>query len=219
MEILERWVDSPVANFDLGFLFEPSFMYGYRLTGEERLRAVALRAADRMLDFYHPQAGLIYTVYDDRTERYGRPVGSAIVDIMMNLGLLWWAGEETGKFHYHAVAGRHAERTAELHVRPDGSTFHVVDFDLDSGEVLHRGTIHGYADDSTWARGQAWAVHGFILAYQATGEPSFWEVTQRLSIYFLERLPANGQPYWDLDDPAIPDVPRDTSAAAIAAAG
>ena len=219
MERLEPCVDAPTANFDLGFLFEPSFVQGYTLLGQKRLKDVALRAAKRLLTFYHPKAELIYTIYHDRSPRYRQKVGSAIVDIMMNLGLLWWAGNETGDPCFHSVARRHAERTADLHVRPDGSTFHVVDFDLDDGRILHRGTIHGAADDSTWARGQAWALHGFILAYQATGEKGFLETARQLAEFFVARVPADGLPAWDLDEPISPDTPRDASAAAIAAAG
>lgn len=218
MRRLEKRIDAPDANFDLGFLLVPSFVRGYELLGEERLRQIALRGATRMLGFFHEKARLIYTVYPDKTARYG-PVGTAIIDIMMNLSLLWWAYKQIRDSHYYKVALLHAERTAELHIRPDGSTFHNVDFDLETGKILHRGTIHGYSDESTWARGQAWALYGFAMAYRATNDPVFYEIAQSLSAYFFRRLPVDNQPYWDLTDPDIPNTIRDTSAAAIAAIG
>ena len=216
---LEARIARADADVDLGFLLLPSFVRGYEIFGDDRFRRIALRGAARMLDFYHERSGMIYTVYPARGARYGHPVGSAIVDIMMNLALLWWAHAETGDSHYFEVAADHAARCRELHVRADGSTFHVVDFDLASGDIFGRGTIHGHGDDSTWARGQAWALHGFALAARAMGRPDFAETAAQLSCYFHERLPADGRCYWDLGDPAIPDAVRDTSAAAIAADG
>lgn len=216
---LERRIDSVDANFDLGFLLVPSFVQAYEFFGDKNLRRVALRGAERMLDFFNPKAGLIYTVYPERAIRDGRAVGSAIVDVMMNLSLLWWAYRETADSRYRDIASQHALRTAELHVRADGSTFHVVDFELETGKVLHRGTIHGYSDRSTWARGQAWGLHGFAMAYLATRNPTFHETAERLSTYFARRLPPNGQSYWDLCDPSIPAADPDTSATAIAASG
>lgn len=219
LPVLEKRIDRADADFDLGFLLVPSFVRGYQILGDDQLCRIALRGASRMLDFFHERTGLIYTIYPERTALYDRPVGSAIVDIMMNLSLLWWAGKETGDPSYHDVARSHSERTTELHVRADGSTFHVLDFDLEDGKLLHQGTIHGYSDDSTWARGQAWALHGFAQAYRATGVAAFLEVDELLSYYFYKRLPTDGRPYWDLCDPAIPETVRDTSAATIAAAG
>lgn len=219
LPVLEARIDKPDANFDLGFLLVPSFVRGYRVLGDDRLCQVALRGAKRLLDFFHERAGLIYTTYPERTVRYGRPVGSAIVDIMMNLGLLWWAHMETNDSRYYKLGFTHTERTAELHMRSDGSTFHVVDFDLDSGEILRKGTIHGQSDNSTWSRGQAWALHGFALAYRATGYSSFLKIAERLSHHFYERLPADGRSYWDLCEPLAPETVRDASASSIAAAG
>jgi unsaturated chondroitin disaccharide hydrolase len=136
---------------------------------------------------------------------------------MANLVLLWWAGDETGASKYHEVARLHSERTLELLVRADDSTFQVVDFDPGNGEILCCGTIHGQHDKSTWARGQAWGVYGFARACQAMQLHSFSRAAELLSCYFFERLPADGRAYWDLEDPAIPHYVRDTSATAIAA--
>lgn len=219
MEALEARIDRTDADVDLGFLLVPSLVRGHRLSPRDGLGAGALRGADRMLGFLHERAGLIHTVYAARSARHGRDVGSAIVDILPNLALLWWAGTEAGDPRYHRAARRHALRTQDLLVRPDGSTFQVVDFDLDSGATLHRGTVHGHDDASTWARGQAWAVHGFALAARASGDAALAGAAGRVSSFFAERVPPDALPHWDLCDPEIPRAPRDASAAAIASAG
>jgi unsaturated chondroitin disaccharide hydrolase len=113
----------------------------------------------------------------------------------------------------------HADTTIENHVREDGSIFHLVDFDPATGDVVLRSTWQGYADDSTWARGQAWAVYGFTMTYRETGDPVFLETAQRVADFFIDNLPADFVPYWDFDAPGIPDASRDSSAAAIAASG
>jgi unsaturated chondroitin disaccharide hydrolase len=219
LPVLEDRIDRPEANFDLGFLLMPSFVRGYEILKDEDFRQVGLHGAMRMLDFFNAKAGLIYNSYPERTARYGRPVASAIVDILMNLALLWWAHEETGEFQFYRTAYQHAKRTATLHIRPNGSTFHVVDFELETGQILNRGTIHGYSDSSTWARGQAWALYGFAMAYNATQDSSFYDAADSLSAYFQGRLPPDGLSYWDLSDPDIPNAIRDSSASAIAASG
>jgi len=218
LPILEARIERDDANFDLGFVLVPSFVTGYRILGEQRLRQVALRGADRMLDFFSEKAGLLYTVYP---EGGGSTVaiGKALIDIMPNLALLWWASGETGDPKYYNVARLHAERTRELLVRPDGSTFQVVDFELNSGKILNRGTIHGYSNGSTWARGQAWGATGFALAYRAVQSDGFRATAETLSRYFMNRLPEDGRAYWDLADPAIPACTRDSSASAIMACG
>ena len=214
---LEARIDRHDANFDLGFLLYPSFVGGFDLLGEDWLRVVALRGAQRMLDFCHKVTRLIYCIYPGRAVLYDRSVGSTIIDVMMNLSLLWWAGQETGNYKLDDIAQRHAECSERLHVRRDGSTFHLVDFDLDTGYILYRGTFHGLGDASTWARGQAWGIYGFSLAHLATGKEQFASAAERLSGHFLERLPPDGKAFWDLSDPMIPNAIRDTSASAISA--
>ncbi|MFQ6016245.1 MAG: glucuronyl hydrolase [Anaerolineae bacterium] len=211
--------DRPDADFDLGFLFYPSFVLGYKITGHASLRTLALQAAERLTTMFHHKAGLIYHVYDERLAEYGGQFGSSIIDVMMNLSLLWWAYEQTGQERYFELADGHARRSLDTFIRDDGSTWHVVDFDLASGQILRRGTRQGYADTSCWSRGQAWAIHGYILAYKFSGDPLFREAYERLSDYFIRNLPEDGIPFWDFNDPNIPDTVRDSSAAAIACAG
>jgi unsaturated chondroitin disaccharide hydrolase len=103
------------------------------------------------------------------------------------------------------------------HVRPDGSTYHVVNYDPTNGRVLGRHTAQGYADSSTWARGQAWAVYGFTMVYRYTRDPRFLQTAEKVAAYFVDHLPVDRVPYWDFRAPGIPNEPRDASAAAIAA--
>jgi unsaturated chondroitin disaccharide hydrolase len=134
---------------------------------------------------------------------------------MANLPLLWWAGSQ-GDEQAGVVARLHARTTAEAFVRDDGSTYHAVRFAGD-GTIRERGTIQGHAHESTWSRGQAWALHGFADTWRATREAWALEAAERTAGAFLERLPESGIPPWDFDDPA--GAPQDASAATIAAAG
>jgi unsaturated chondroitin disaccharide hydrolase len=199
------------TTHDLGFLFWPSAVLGHRVTGDPAYRDLGLRAAKTLCGRLHP-AGVLqaWGALDDP-----RASGRSIVDTMANLPLLWWA-ESQGDERAGEVARMHARRTAEAFVRDDGSTYHAVRFAGD-GTVLERGTIQGLADESTWSRGQAWALHGFADVWRATREAWALEVAERTAGAFLRRLPESGIPPWDFDDPA--GAPTDASAAAIAAAG
>ena len=199
------------TTHDLGFLFWPSAVLGYRATGDAWFRDVGLRAA-RTLGGRLLPAGVIQALGDlDDPEWRGR----TIVDTMPNLALLWWA-EREGLAEAGAVARSHARRTAEAYFREDGSTYHGVRF-AEDGPVVDRYTIQGYAAESTWTRGQAWAVLGFADAWRATGEAWARELAERAGDTFLRRLSANLVPPWDFDAP--PGGPNDASAGAIAAAG
>lgn len=215
LALLEPRKDAATIDFDLGFLYAYGFALGHRVTGEITYRRVALEAAERLLSLVHPATGLIYQVYPQRVVRYGAHVASSIIDVMMNLTLLWWAYEQTGDSRYRNVARQHAHKTAEWVVRPDGSTAHVVDFDAQTGQLLRLDTHQGYALDSCWARGQAWAIYGFLQAFHYTGEETFLKIFHRLLTYWTNHVPADGVPYWDFDAPPDSQHVRDTSAAAI----
>jgi unsaturated chondroitin disaccharide hydrolase len=175
----------------------------WTITHAPYYREVALTAAASLRSRYRPLGRYIRAWDDDRD-------GRTIVDTVMNLGLLYWAGEA-------CAATAVAETTLREHVRADGSTYHVVDFDPATGSVERRGTHQGWSDESCWSRGQAWALYGFSRVYRWTGEPRFLAAARRLADYFLRRLPADRLPPWDFDAPA--GGPRDTAAAAIAASG
>ena len=195
------------TTHDLGFLFWPSAVLGHLATGDERFRALGLEAASSLMQRVLP-SGVIQVIgpLDDPGYR-----GRVIVDTHPNLMLLWWADRE-GLEGAAAVAVQHIDATWPL-FRPDGSTFHFGRF-ADDGSVLELGTINGHARDSTWARGQAWAIHGLVSAYRATGNPELLRAAERSARWFLDRLPADGIPPWDFD---APRGPNDASAAAIVA--
>ena len=200
---------------DLGFLFYPSFAMGYQITNDAQLKRIALEAANTLTTLFNEKADFIY---DEKSTDAGK-VGRSAVDFMMNLQLLWWAHEETGEEKYHQIAFRHSTTTIKNLIREDGSTIHVIDFDLKSGDKISKKTVQGYSDDSCWSRGQAWAIYGFALAYGATMEGSFLETAEKVSDYFIRNLPQGYVPFWDFNDPKIPKTVRDSSAAAIACSG
>lgn len=213
----ERWTArlEPIQffteNHDIGFMILSSYGNGYRLTGEPRYREILLQAARTATLRYDPVVGCIKSWDNPRWEY---PV---IIDNMMNLELLFWAVQNGADSSLYRIAMSHAERTMKNHVRPDGSTFHVVNYDTRDGHVIGRHTAQGYVDSSTWARGQAWGIYGFTMAYRYTRDERFLATAVRLANYFVDHLPADHIPYWDFHAPKIPDEPRDASAAAIAA--
>ncbi|MFN8677856.1 MAG: glycoside hydrolase family 88 protein [Thermomicrobiales bacterium] len=203
------------TTHDMGFLFSPSFVRGYRMTGDPYFRDVALTAAASLTTRFNATGGYLQA-WDDTGKPQNR--GRTIVDTVMNLPFLLWAGEETGEARYREMALRVAETTAAHHVRPDGSTYHVVDFDPDSGRAIRYGTHQGLHDTSHWARGQAWAIYGFSVVARLSGEERFRTVADRVADGFLARLEPGRAPAWDFADDG-PAVPRDASAGAIAADG
>lgn len=143
---------------------------------------------------------------------------TVIIDNMMNLELLLWAAEqEGGDPEWREMAIAHAATTMEHFFREDGSVYHVVIFDENTGKVLEKTTHQGYNADSVWARGQAWAIYGYAMMYRETGESRFLEQARISADYFLANLPDEGIPFWDFSSPWIPNDVRDSSAASIAA--
>lgn len=136
----------------------------------------------------------------------------------MNLPLLYWASTQTGDKKFFDIARRHAQMTAENIVKKDASTFHTFYFDVETGKPLYGSTHQGYSDSSCWARGQAWGIYGFVLSYKYTRDWIFIDIAKKLLNYFLNRLPEDCVPYWDLVF-TEGEQPRDSSAAAICACG
>ena len=203
------------TTHDMGFLFYPSFVRGFRITGDPYFRDVALTAAESLATRYNPVGGYLQA-WDDTHNPANR--GRTIVDTAMNLPFLLWASEETGAQSYREIALRVAETTAAHHVRPDGSTFHVVDFDPERGDAVRYGTHQGLHDTSRWARGQAWAIYGFSVVARMSGDDRFRAVSERAAGGFLGSMEPGRAPAWDFADDA-PGAPRDASAGAIAADG
>ena len=199
------------GNHDVGFMLGCSYGQGLRLTARAEYRAVLLDGAQALATRYRPGAGVI------RSWDFGPWQCPVIVDNMMNLGLLTWAARESGESRLREIALRHADQTLVNHYRSDTSSFHVVDYDPTSGAILKKQTAQGNADDSAWARGQAWGLYGFTMMYRETRQPAYLAHAQKIARFLLDhpRLPADKIPYWDFDAPGIPAAPRDTSAAAI----
>jgi rhamnogalacturonyl hydrolase YesR len=197
------------GTHDLGFKIFCSFGNANRLAPSKEYKDVIVQAAQTLSLRFNPVVGCIKS-WDNRKWAY--PV---IVDNMMNLELLFWAADHGGPKRLREIAIKHAETTMKNHIRLDGGTYHVLSYDTTNGSVLVRNTHQGYADESTWARGQAWAIYGFTLTYRFTKDRRFLETAERVADYFIQRLPADNIPYWDFQAPEIPNEPRDVSAGAI----
>lgn len=235
-----RWTEAleclkkQTNHHDIGFLMYCSYGNGYRLTGNKEYKEVLIESAKSLCTRYNEKVGCIkswnYRKSWNGKDEWYYPV---IIDNMMNLELLYFASKMTGDTLYAHVANRHAETTAKNHFRDDYSTYHVVDYDGTTGEILHRATSQGFSDNSAWARGQAWAIYGYTMAYRETRKPEFLNIAIQAANYWLNHpnLPKDGIPYWDFNagqEGYVPDwnynqdnfkiVPRDASAAAIAAA-
>lgn len=214
-ETLKTIAYSPARNHDIGFQLYCSYGNGYRLTGKQNYKEILLAAADTLATLYNPKVGSILS-WPSQIKRYKH---NTIIDNMMNLELLFWASKNGGDKSLYDIAKSHAEQTMKYLVREDGSAFHVGSFDIETGAFLQGYTHQGYANESMWARGQGWGIYGFAMAYRETGDSNFLNTAIKLSDKFLERLPEDGIPFWDFDDPKIPNAPKDASAAAVAACG
>jgi len=201
---------------DLGFLYTLSTVPAWRLLGDADGRDAALLAADHLMLRLLEPAGIIQA-WGDLSDPRQR--GRTIVDSLMNMPLLTWAGEQTGDPRYPDAVRRHTAQLREHIVRADNSTFHTFYWDVETGEALRGATEQGAFDDSCWARGQAWGIYGFALNYRATGDPLLLDAAWRCADYFLAHLPADSVPFWDLVYNDGSDAPRDSSSAAIAVCG
>ena len=212
------------TNHDLGFKIFCSFGNGYRLTKDSIYKEIILQASESLASRYNAKVGCIksWNWNKDRVlennwkEDYKFPV---IIDNMMNLELLFWASKNGGKKEWYDMAFNHALKTRENHIRTNGTTYHIVQYDSATGEVKRRHTHQGYSDESTWSRGQAWGIYGFTMTYRETKDARFLETAQNLANYFINNLPEDYIPYWDFNAPNIPDEEKDSSAGAIAASG
>ncbi|MDA3853851.1 MAG: glycoside hydrolase family 88 protein [Bacteroidales bacterium] len=208
-------LDVPVDNHDLGFMLFSSFGNGYRLTKDPAYKDFLLLAADSLATLYNPTVGTILS-WPNMREKMNWP-HNTIIDNMINLELLFWAAKHGGRRAYYNMAVRHAEISMTTLVRPDYTINHVAVFDTIDGHFIKGVTHQGYADSSMWARGQGWGIYGYTMTYRETGDQRFLELAQKLADVFMARLPEDGIPYWDFDDPHIPNAPKDASAAAIVA--
>jgi unsaturated chondroitin disaccharide hydrolase len=201
---------------DLGFLLGLSHLKGYYILGDPYYKQVALTAADYYTRRLNPKIGLIqwHSTQDDDKDNF-----TSAVDAMMNIALMWWAFEETGDKRFYDVGLSEARSVQRFFLRDDGSTAHLVKYDPRTGEFLEWLAGQGYAPDSCWSRGLAWAVYGFAHAFQKTGHGPFRNAAIKTADYFLNNLPQDLVPFWDFNHPDIPRTFRDSSAASAVASG
>jgi unsaturated chondroitin disaccharide hydrolase len=232
-----RWTESLESNqfntshHDLGFMMYCSYGNAYRITKSETYKAILIQSAKSLSKRFDPRVGCIkswnYRLSWDGATKWFYPV---IIDNMMNLELLFFASKVTGDPVYKNIAVTHAETTMKHHFRNDYSSYHVVNYDTLTGNVLNKQTCQGYSDNSTWARGQAWAIYGYTMTYRETGDKRFLQLAQKLADFYINHpnLPKDKIPYWDFNvneagykpdwkyDPSkFSYTPRDASAAAI----
>ena len=208
-------------HHDIGFIINCSFGNGRRLADKPEYNDVLVEAAKSLTTRFREPAGIIqsWDVNDGSWQSKRGWEIPVIIDNMMNLELLFEATKLTGDSTYYNIAVSHADRTLKEHFRPDGSSYHVVDYDLKDGSVRHRQTAQGYADESAWSRGQAWAIYGYIMCYRETGDKRYLDQAIKTFDFMKNHpnMPEDLVPYWDMNAPDIPNEPRDASAAAVIA--
>ena len=203
------------GNHDVGFMLYCSFGNGYRLTGNEKYKQVLLKGAESLSTRYKDHIGVIRS-WDFNRAVWQYPV---IIDNMMNLELLEWASKNSDNSRFDAIARSHADVTLKNHFRPDYSCWHVVSYDTITGQPEKKHTRQGYSHESSWSRGEAWALYGYVMMYRETQQKHYLAHAKKVANYILThpRMPEDGIPYWDYDAPDIPDTYRDASAGAIMA--
>lgn len=185
------------TTHDLGFKFMCSFGNGIKFDktlANKGYKKIILQAANTLAKRYNPKIKCLSSNWDMKPVKNSFPV---IIDIMMNLELLFWASENGGSTKLADYAKHHAEITARDFIRSDGGTFHIVRYDKNSGKVINKGTLQGSGDETTWARGQAWGIYGFTVAYRYTKEKQFLHDAIKLADYFIAHLPSDNIAPWD----------------------
>ena len=201
-------------HHDIGFLYSPSCVAYYKLTGDERAKEYGIKAAEHLITRFHERSGFIQAWGD-----IGNPDSYfLIIDCLLNLPLLFWASEVTGDKKYSDIAKTHMKTALSVVIRDDFTTYHTYRFDYKTGKPVGGKTAQGYSDDSCWARGQAWGVYGTALGYHYTHDESILPIFEGLTKKFISGLPEDNVPYWDMIFTSG-NEPRDTSSAAIAACG
>lgn len=219
----EQWMDTAVRYteplkerrfdrevHDLGFIFLPTYYRWHQMTRQSALNEVLVQAGQTLALRFKERGQYLRSFVAEN---------SMFIDIMMNVGLIFFAARETGDRMLRDIAVRHALTTRRVLVRGDGSTAHEGIFDLETGEFLRQSTQQGYRADSCWSRGLAWALYGFSNCHEYSHDPRFLETAEACADYYITHAPSDGVPPWDFNAPAETRKLLDTSAAAIAASG
>jgi len=203
------------TTHDMGFKVYCSFGKGLMVEDNKKYKNIIVKSAQTLVTRFNTKIGAIRS-WDHNKESWDFPV---IIDNMLNLELLFEASKISGDKSFRKIAIQHANTTLKNHFRNDYSCFHVVDYDTISGKVRSRGTHQGFNNESSWARGQSWAVYGFTMAYRYTKNKEYLKQAEATAKYYInyKTLPEDGIPYWDFNDTSIPNAPRDASSAAVMA--
>jgi len=204
------------GTHDLGFMMYCSFGNANRLKPSAQYKEILLNSARSLSTRFNPTVGCIKSWDSKNPSDF-----LVIIDNMMNLELLFAATRLTGDSSFYKIAVSHANTTMKNHFRPDYSSYHVVDYDTVTGKVVKRNTHQGYADESAWARGQAWGLYAYTMCYRETNNVAYLKQAENIAAFILHHpnLPADKIPYWDFNAPNIPNEPRDASAAGVIASG
>lgn len=195
---LEALIDRQTSH-DIGFQINCSYGNALRLTGDSAaVVPTYLAAARKLADRFNPVAGV--------TRSWNGDGFLVIIDNMMNLELLTTAERISGEKRFADIANSHATTTMNNHFRPDWSCWHLLDYDVETGAVRYRETVQGFAHESAWARGQAWALYGFTMMYRETGRKEYLEAAENIGNMLVGRLPEDGIPYWDFNAPGTPEA-------------
>ena len=203
------------TTHDMGFKVYCSFGKGLKVQDNAKYKNIIVKSAQTLFTRFDTKIGAIRS-WDHNKEFFDFPV---IIDNMLNLELLFEASKISGDKTYKNIAIQHANTTLKNHFRKDNSCYHVVDYDTLSGKVKNKLTHQGFNNESSWARGQSWAVYGFTMAYRYTKNKEYLKQAEATAKYFInyKTLPEDGIPYWDFNDTSIPNAPRDASSAAVMA--
>ena len=198
---------------DLGFMMFCPFGNANRIAPKPEYNEILLNSAKSLSTRFNPIVGSIKS-WESKPEDF-----LVIIDNMMNLELLFWATRYSGDSSFYKIAVTHTNTTIKNHFRPDNSSYHVLNYDPQTGAIKEKRTAQGAANESAWARGNAWGLYGFTATYRETKDPRYLEQADKIAQFLLSHpnLPEDKIPYWDFNAPNIPDALRDASAACIIA--
>jgi unsaturated chondroitin disaccharide hydrolase len=201
------------STHDLGFMMYCSFGNANRIKPDDAYKQILINSAKSLSTRFNPKTGTIRS-WDSKPADF-----IVIIDNMMNLELLFWATRVTGDSSFARIAVTHADNTIKNHFRPDYSSYHVINYNPETGAVQQKKTAQGAADESAWARGNAWGLYGYVVMYRETKDKKYLDQANRIAAFILNNpnLPADKIPYWDFNAPGIPNALRDASAASIIA--
>jgi unsaturated chondroitin disaccharide hydrolase len=212
LKVLEKEKNN-TGTHDLGFMMYCSFGNAEKIATEPAYKEILLTSAKSLVTRFNPKVGCIKS-WDGKPNEF-----LVIIDNMMNLELLFWATRVSGDSSFYKIALAHANTTIKNHFRPDNSSYHVINYNAETGEIIQKKTAQGAADESAWARGQVWGLYGYTVMYRETKDNKYLEQASNIANFLLSHpnLPADKIPYWDFNAPGIPNALRDASAASIMA--